>query len=113
MKGGICLRRLKKEIRDKVCNKKEPFEISVSKTFPKLLWQECHWCDYEFRRGEGTLIVLIDNQNPIRNDKGYALCSKCTNGIDTVMMERIWVESKEFKEFKTEEFKSYLELGDY
>ena len=113
MKGGICLRRLKKEIRDKAFNSKESFEISVSKITPKFFWESCHWCDYEFRREEGTLIILIDSQNPIHSDKGYALCSKCTDGIDTVMMERIWIESDEFKEFKTEELKAYVELGDY
>lgn len=103
------MRRLKKEIRDR----KEQFTISVSKITPKFFWENCHWCDYEFRREEGTLIILTDNNNPTNNNRGYAVCNKCSNGVDLETMKKVWEQSDEFKRFRTDEFTEFLESGDY
>lgn len=106
------MRRLKKSIREAISKKEEPFTISVSKITPKFFWEPCHWCDNEFRREEGTLIILRDNVNGYHSDKGYTICEKCTGGNDIEIMRKYWEISKEFKEFKSEDFLGYLDLGD-
>lgn len=92
------MQRLKPSIKNKESLSR--FQITVSKTNTKFKWNECCWCDYEFRRENGYEIYMNENFNVLNPSETYYVCHKCSKDISIEDMRKIWEESNQYKIFK-------------
>lgn len=96
------MRRLKKSIKEKQSLKR--FDLRVSKINTKFTWNNCCWCDYEFRKEEGYEITMSENFNINNPSETYYVCNKCSSCMSKEDMTKIWEESKLYKVFKSRSY---------
>ena len=92
------MRRLKPHIKEK--KSLQRFELRVSKINTKLMWNSCSWCDCEFRREDGYMIIMQENHNIDNPTEYYYVCNKCSKGISIEEMKKVWEEGNLYKTFQ-------------
>lgn len=92
------MRRLKKEIKSN--GRLGRFQLRVSRVNTRFKWNECCWCDYEFRREYGYEIYMCEHLNNSHNSETYYVCNKCSNGVPIEDMMEAWENSKLYDTFK-------------